>query len=76
MENLKSMMKDLHHLMLEGHFTDKQATEVTEMMNRVSAMEKETSTPQGDQLVAKHEQELKEMHRRLEIIQQQLKSPE
>lgn len=73
MRDLAAMMKELHLLMFEGPFTAQQSTEVSNMMLRVSIMMKEMSGPDRDGLAARHEQELKEMHRRVEEIRQQLK---
>ena len=74
MADLAVMMKELHSLMFEGSFTEKQATEVSEMMTQVSVMMKEMSGPEGERLAPRNEQKLKEMRRRLETIKQQLKS--
>lgn len=76
MQDLAAMMDELHLLMFEGSFTDKQSTEVSNMMLRLSLMMKEMSGPDRERLAAQHEQELKEMHRRLEVIREQLKSQE
>lgn len=73
MGDLAAMMKDLHLLMFEGPFTARQSTEVSEMMLRVSVMMKEMSGPERERLATQHEQELKEMRRRLEIIREQIK---
>ena len=74
MADLDVMMKELHGLMFEGPFTDKQATEVSAMMTQVSAMMKVMSGPEGERLAAQNEQKLKEMRHRLEIIKQQIKN--
>jgi hypothetical protein len=74
MADLTLMMKELHGLMFEGPFTEKQATEVSAMMTQVSVMMKEMSGPEGERLAAQNEQNLKEMRHRLEIIREQLKS--
>ncbi len=74
MADLAVMMKDLHGLMYEGPFTDKEATEVSAMMNQVSLMMKDMSGPEGERLAYQNEQKLKEMRHRLEIIRQQIKS--
>jgi hypothetical protein len=73
MADLAEMMKDLHALMFKGPFTEKQASEVSTMMAQVSVMMKEMSGPEGERLASQHEQKLKEMRHRLEIIKQQLK---
>jgi hypothetical protein len=72
--DLAAMMDQLHLLMFEGPFTAKQSTEVSNMMLRVSIMMKEMSGPDRERLAAKHEQELKEMRRRVEEIRAQVKS--
>jgi len=74
MGDLAAMMDELHLLMFEGPFTGKQSTEVSDMMWRVSVMMKEMSGPDRDRLAAQHEQELKEMHRRVEEIRQMIKT--
>jgi hypothetical protein len=73
MADLAAMMKELHALMFEGPFTEKEATEVSAMMTQVSAMMKEMSGPEGERLASQHEQKLKEMRRRLDAIRQQIK---
>jgi hypothetical protein len=72
--DLDSMMKDLHALMFQGPFTEKQATEVSTMMAQVSVMMKEMSGPDRDRLAAQNEQKLKEMRQRLETIKEQIKN--
>ena len=72
MTDLAEMMKELHALMFEGPFTEKQATEISGMMNQVSVMMKEMSGPEGERLASQNEQKLKEMRRRLEAIRQQI----
>ena len=74
MGDLAAMMDELHLLMFEGPFTAKQSTEVSDMMLRVSIMMKEMSGPDRERLAPQHEQDLKEMRRRLEIIREQIKS--
>jgi hypothetical protein len=74
MGKVAGMMKEIHQMMHQGQFTSKQATQVTEMMTRMGAMMKEMSGSQGEQLARQHEQELKEMRRRVDIIKKQLKS--
>ncbi len=74
MAELAVMMKELHSLMFEGPFTEKQATEVSTMMTQVSVMMKEISGPDGERLATQNEQKLKEMQHRIETIRQQLKS--
>jgi hypothetical protein len=71
---LSMMMKDLHALMFQGPFTEKQATEVSAMMTQVSLMMQEMSGPQREQLASQNEQKLKEMRQRLEIIKEEIKS--
>jgi hypothetical protein len=73
MADLHVMMKELHGLMFEGPFTEKQATEISGMMNQVSVMMKEMSGPEGERLASQNEQKLKEMRRRLDAIRQQIK---
>jgi hypothetical protein len=74
MAELAVMMKELHSLMFEGPFTEKQATEVSAMMTQVSAMMKEMSGPEGERLASQNEQKLKEMRQRIETIRQQIKN--
>jgi uncharacterized protein YicC (UPF0701 family) len=71
---LDSMMKDLHALMFQGPFTEKQATEVSQMMTQVSHMMKQMSGPEGERLASQNEQKLKEMQQELEKIREQLKN--
>ena len=71
---LDLMMKDLHALMFQGPFTEKQATEVSAMMTQVSAMMKEMSGPDRERLASRNGQKLKEMRQRLEIIREQIKN--
>jgi hypothetical protein len=70
----EKVMRQIHQLMFLGQFTPNQATEVTEMMTRLGVMMQEMSGPQGEKLAEKHEQELKEIRRRIELIKQQLKN--
>ena len=74
MGDLAAMMDELHLLMFEGPFSAKQSTEVSNMMLRVSIMMKEMSGPDRERLAVQHEQDLKEMRRRVEIIREQIKS--
>lgn len=73
MGDLAIMMDELHLLMFEGPFTAKQATEVSDMMLRLSVMMKEMSGPDRERLAAQHEQELKDMRRRVEEIREMIK---
>jgi hypothetical protein len=72
--SIEKVMREIHQLMFQGQFTPRQDTEVTEMMTRLGVMMQEMSGPQGEKLAEKHEQELKEIRRRIEIIKQQLKN--
>jgi hypothetical protein len=74
MGELAAMMDELHLLMFEGPFTAKQSTEVSDMMLRVSIMMKEMSGPDRERLAAQHEQELKEMRRRVEEIREMIRT--
>jgi hypothetical protein len=64
---VEKVMGEIHQLMFQGQFTPRQATEVSEMMTRLGVMMQEMSRPQGEKLAEKHEQELKEIRRRIEV---------
>lgn len=70
---IEKVMGEIHQLMFQGQFTPRQATEVTEMMTRLGVMMQEMGGPGGEKLAEKHEQQLREIRRRIEIIKQQLK---
>jgi hypothetical protein len=72
--SIEKVMREIHQLMFQGLFTAKQATEVSNMMISLGVMMQEMSGPQGEKLAEKHEQELKEIRRRIELIKQQLKN--
>jgi hypothetical protein len=71
--SIEKVMREIHQLMFQGQFTPKQDTEVSEMMTRLGIMMQEMSGSRGEKLAEKHEQELLEIRRRIEIIRQQLK---
>ncbi len=72
--SIEKVMREIHQIMHQGQFTPKQDTEISDMMIRLGAMMQEMSGPQGEKLAKNHEQELKEIRRRIEIIKQQLKN--
>jgi hypothetical protein len=72
--SIEEVMREIHQLMFQGQFTPRQDTEVSEMMLRLGIMMQEMSGPQREKLARKHEQELKEIRRRIEVLRQQLKN--
>jgi hypothetical protein len=70
--SIEKVMGEIHQLMFQGPFTPQQATEVSKMMTRLGIMMHEMSSPQREKLAQKHEQELREMRRQIEIIKQQM----
>ena len=72
MGEIAGMMKEIHLLLHEGHLTPRQNEQISEMMIRLGIMMKEMSGPQSEQAARQHEQELKDMRRRVGTIKKQL----
>jgi hypothetical protein len=72
MVSIEKVMREIHQLMFQGLLTPQQATEVSGMMARLGIMMQEMGSPQGEKLAQKHEQQLQEIRRRIEILKQQL----
>jgi hypothetical protein len=72
--SVEKVMLEIHQIMHQGPLTPKQDTEISNMMIRLGAMLQEMSGPQREGLAQRHEQELREIRRRLEVIQQQVNS--
>jgi hypothetical protein len=70
---MSEIMEDIHQLMNESRMTPEQQQEVFAMMNQMSDMMRQMTTPQPREVDERHHRQLTEMQRRLKVLKRQVK---